>query len=114
MRHKDLQAADAVLRSPHPGGGEEEGQLGGTDGADLHRTAEHLRHGHREPFGQTGQDDSPREAVPSRVVGLKGAPDTPDVPLHHPRLLPPAGAVEAVARAQAVAFAAAASPGSGA
>ena len=41
-------------------------------------------------------------------VGLKGAPNTPDVPLHHPRFLPPAEAVGAVARAQAVAFAAAA------
>ena len=47
-------------------------------------------------------------------VGLKGAPGTPDVPLHHPRFLPPAGAVGAVARAQAVAFAAAASPEPGA
>ena len=49
-------------------------------------------------------------------VGLKGAPDTPDVPLHHPRFLPPAEAVGDVARAQAVAFAAAAShdPGLGA
>ena len=41
-------------------------------------------------------------------VGLEGAPGTPDVPLHHPRFLPPAAAVGAVARAQAVAFAAAA------
>jgi hypothetical protein len=46
-------------------------------------------------------------------VGLKGAPSTPNVPLHHPRFLPHAGAVEAVARAQAVAFAAAVSPGAG-
>jgi amidohydrolase len=46
-------------------------------------------------------------------VGLKGAPNTPDVPLHHPRFLPPAEAVGAVARAQAIAFAAAASSGSG-
>jgi amidohydrolase len=44
-------------------------------------------------------------------VGLKDAPNTPDVPLHHPRFLPPAEAVGAVARAQAVAFAAAASFG---
>jgi hypothetical protein len=42
-------------------------------------------------------------------VGLKGAPDTPDVPLHHPCFLPPDVAVLAVARAQAVAFAAASS-----
>ncbi|HET7479220.1 MAG TPA: M20 family metallopeptidase [Rubrobacteraceae bacterium] len=42
-------------------------------------------------------------------VGLKSGPDTPDVPLHHPRFLPPDEAVPAVARAQAVAFAAAAS-----
>jgi len=42
-------------------------------------------------------------------VGLKGAPNVPDVPLHHPRFLPPEEAVGAVARAQAVAFTAAAS-----
>src|SRR5215208_6218446 len=41
-------------------------------------------------------------------VGLDGAPDTPRFPLHHPRFLPPPEAVGAVARAQAVAFAAAA------
>ncbi|HEY6580288.1 MAG TPA: hypothetical protein VIZ60_04075, partial [Rubrobacter sp.] len=37
-------------------------------------------------------------------VGIGGAPNTPDVPLHHPRFLPPAEAVGAVARSQAVAF----------
>jgi len=42
-------------------------------------------------------------------VGLKGAPGTPNVPLHHPRFLPTEEAVGAVARAKAVAFAAAAS-----
>jgi amidohydrolase len=42
-------------------------------------------------------------------VGLAGAPGAPDVPLHHPRFLPPEDAVFAVARAQAVAFVAAAS-----
>jgi amidohydrolase len=41
-------------------------------------------------------------------VGIKDAPCTPDVPLHHPRFLPSPEAVGAVARAQAVAFAAAA------
>jgi metal-dependent amidase/aminoacylase/carboxypeptidase family protein len=40
-------------------------------------------------------------------VGLGSAPGTSDVPLHHPRFLPPDEAVGAVARAQAVAFAAA-------
>jgi amidohydrolase len=40
-------------------------------------------------------------------VGIKDAPDTPNVPLHHPRFLPADEAVGAVARAQAVAFAAA-------
>ena len=39
-------------------------------------------------------------------VGLDGAPDTEHLPLHHPRFLPPPEAVRAVARAQAVAFAA--------
>ena len=42
-------------------------------------------------------------------VGLEGAPDTPNVPLHHPRFLPTREAVDAVARAQAVAYTAAAS-----
>ncbi len=41
-------------------------------------------------------------------VGIENGPGTPDVPLHHPRFLPTAEAVGAVARAQAVAFAAAA------
>jgi amidohydrolase len=41
-------------------------------------------------------------------VGIKDAPSTPKVPLHHPRFLPPKEAVSAVARAQAVAFTAAA------
>jgi amidohydrolase len=41
-------------------------------------------------------------------VGIKDGPDTPNVPLHHPRFLPPGEAVGAVARAQAVAFVAAA------
>jgi amidohydrolase len=40
-------------------------------------------------------------------VGLEGAPDTARFPLHHPRFLPPPEAVGAVARAQALAFAAA-------
>ena len=40
-------------------------------------------------------------------VGIKGSPGTRDVPLHHPEFLPPNEAVEAVARAQATAFAAA-------
>jgi amidohydrolase len=39
-------------------------------------------------------------------VGLGGAPGTERLPLHHPRFLPPPEAVRAVARAQAVAFAA--------
>jgi amidohydrolase len=42
-------------------------------------------------------------------VGIKDAPGTPNVPLHHPRFLPSDEAVGAVARAQALAFAAAAS-----
>jgi amidohydrolase len=41
-------------------------------------------------------------------VGLKDGPDTQDLPLHHPRFLPPNEAVGAVARAQAVALTAAA------
>lgn len=40
-------------------------------------------------------------------VGLEGGPGVPRVPLHHPLFLPPAEAVGAVARAQAVAVAAA-------
>ena len=43
-------------------------------------------------------------------VGIKNAPGTPNVPLHHPGFLPPKEAVRAVARAQALAFAAASVP----
>jgi amidohydrolase len=42
-------------------------------------------------------------------VGIENGPDTQNVPLHHPRFLPSNETVGAVARAQAVAFAAAAS-----
>jgi metal-dependent amidase/aminoacylase/carboxypeptidase family protein len=42
-------------------------------------------------------------------VGVRDAPGAEPLPLHHPRFLPPGEAVEAVARAQALAFAAAAS-----
>ncbi|HEX6709243.1 MAG TPA: M20 family metallopeptidase [Rubrobacter sp.] len=42
-------------------------------------------------------------------VGLKHGPSTPNVPLHHPRFLPPNEAVGAVARAHVTAFTAAAS-----
>jgi amidohydrolase len=42
-------------------------------------------------------------------VGVRDAPGTEYVPLHHPRFLPPNEAVETVARAQALAFVAAAS-----
>lgn len=40
-------------------------------------------------------------------VGIEGGPNTAHVPLHHPEFLPPNEAVGLVARAQAVAFAAA-------
>jgi amidohydrolase len=40
-------------------------------------------------------------------VGLEDGPGMQDLPLHHPRFLPPSEAVGAVARAQAVAFTAA-------
>jgi metal-dependent amidase/aminoacylase/carboxypeptidase family protein len=40
-------------------------------------------------------------------VGLEGSPGTSNVPLHHPRFLPSDEAVGAVARAQALALAAA-------
>jgi metal-dependent amidase/aminoacylase/carboxypeptidase family protein len=43
-------------------------------------------------------------------VGIKDAPGAPNVPLHHPRFLPPNEAVGAVARAQALALAAASAP----
>ena len=43
-------------------------------------------------------------------VGIKNAPNTPNVPLHHPLFLPPEEAVETVAQAQAIAFAAASVP----
>jgi amidohydrolase len=41
-------------------------------------------------------------------VGLEDAPGAGDLPLHHPRFLPPNEVVGVVARAQAVAFTAAA------
>ena len=41
-------------------------------------------------------------------VGLRGAPGTPHVPLHHAEFLPPPEAVASVARAQAAAYVAAA------
>jgi amidohydrolase len=41
-------------------------------------------------------------------VGIKGAPGTPYVPLHHPEFLPPRESVAAVARAQAATYVAAA------
>jgi metal-dependent amidase/aminoacylase/carboxypeptidase family protein len=44
-------------------------------------------------------------------VGLEGAPGAPRAPLHHPRFLPPEEAVRVVARAQKVAYVAAASEG---
>lgn len=40
-------------------------------------------------------------------VGIRGGPNAADVPLHHPRFLPPNEAVGLVARTQAVGFAAA-------
>jgi amidohydrolase len=43
-------------------------------------------------------------------VGIKDAPNTPNVPLHHPLFLPPEEAVKTVAQAQAIAFAAASVP----
>ena len=43
-------------------------------------------------------------------VGLDGAPNTQDLPLHHPRFLPPPEAVAAVARAQALAYCSTLSP----
>jgi amidohydrolase len=41
-------------------------------------------------------------------VGVRGAPGGRDAPLHHPEFLPPSEAVDAVARAQAAAYVAAA------
>ena len=56
-----------------------------------------------DDFGFYGQD------TPALMmfVGLEDAPGSENLPLHHPRFLPPDEAVEAVARAQAVAFTAA-------
>jgi amidohydrolase len=64
------------------------------------------------PMRSCGSDDFGFYGQTSRTlmlfVGIKDSPDTPNVPLHHPRFLPPGEAVGAVARAQAVAFTAAA------
>jgi amidohydrolase len=64
------------------------------------------------PMRSCGSDDFGFYGLTSPTlmlfVGIKDGPDTPNVPLHHPRFLPPGEAVGAVARAQAVAFTAAA------
>ncbi len=69
------------------------------------------------PMRSCGSDDFGfyGQIAPSLMVfvGLEGGPGNGDLPLHHPRFLPPDEAVGAVARAQAVAFAAAAFPYSG-
>jgi len=44
-------------------------------------------------------------------VGLEGAPGAPRAPRRHPRFLPPEEAVRVVARAQPVAYVAAATEG---
>jgi amidohydrolase len=65
------------------------------------------------PMRSCGSDDFGFYGLTSPTlmlfVGLEGAPNTPNVPLHHPRFLPSDEAVGAVARTQAVAFTAAAS-----
>jgi len=62
------------------------------------------------PLRSCGSDDFGfyRSLAPTLMVfvGLDGAPNTQRFPLHHPRFLPPPEAVEAVARAQALALAA--------
>ena len=64
------------------------------------------------PMRSCGSDDfgfyGQKSPTLMLFVGIKDGPDTPNVPLHHPRFLPPGEAVGAVARAQAVAFTAAA------
>ncbi len=65
------------------------------------------------PMRSCGSDDFGFYGLTSPTlmlfVGIKDGPDTTNVPLHHPRFFPPGEAVGAVARAQAVAFVAAAS-----
>lgn len=65
------------------------------------------------PLRSCGADDfgffGARARLLMLFVGLAGAPGTQQLPLHHPQFLPPDDAVEAVARSQAAAFAAAAS-----
>jgi amidohydrolase len=60
------------------------------------------------PLRSCGSDDFGyyQSVAPSVLmfVGLKGAPNWRDVPLHHPEFLPPAETVAAVARAQAAAY----------
>jgi amidohydrolase len=64
------------------------------------------------PMRSCGSDDfgfyGQKSPTLMLFVGIKDGPDTPNVPLHHPRFLPPGEAVGAVARAQAAAFTAAA------
>jgi amidohydrolase len=67
------------------------------------------------PMRSCGSDDFGfyGQAAPTLMVfvGLKHGPGNGDLPLHHARFLPPEEAVGAVARAQAVAFASAATVG---
>jgi amidohydrolase len=60
------------------------------------------------PMRSCGSDDFGfyGQSAPTLMmfVGLRGGPGMEDLPLHHPRFLPPDEAVGAVARAQAVAF----------
>jgi amidohydrolase len=65
------------------------------------------------PLRSCGSDDFGfyGQVAPSLMVfvGLEGAPDTRQAPLHHPQFLPPEEAVGLVARTQAVAYVAAVS-----
>jgi metal-dependent amidase/aminoacylase/carboxypeptidase family protein len=60
------------------------------------------------PMRSCGSDDFGFYArvapAPMVFVGLKDGPVAQDLPLHHPRFLPPDEAVGAVARTQVVAF----------
>ena len=65
-----------------------------------------------ESLRSCGSDDVGFFGVAARLlvvfVGVAGAPGGSDAPLHHPAFLPPTEAVDAVARAQAAAYVAAA------
>jgi amidohydrolase len=84
----------------------------GAAAAAARRLLERAGFGTGESLRSCGSDDLGFLGVAGRLlllfVGVAGAPGGRDAPLHHAEFLPPSEAVDAVARAQAAAYVAAA------